>query len=113
MSAEPPPSLLFNDPPLLVDGPSEVAEAAAAAAKRVAQKGAGSHIDDIINSILPPRMWEQADGTTWMQYTSKSAASRADVLSLEQALETRVQQRQARLTGICPVREDLYKQGFG
>jgi hypothetical protein len=58
-------------------------------------------------------MWEQHDASVWMQYTSKTPASRADVLVLEQALEARLQQRQARLTGLCPVREDLYQQAFG
>jgi hypothetical protein len=58
-------------------------------------------------------MWDQADNTTWMQYTSKTPASRADVLAVEQALNQRLQQRQARLTGLCPVRADLHKQVFG
>ncbi len=55
MAAEVPPTLLQMEPPLLVDGPAEAAAAAAEAAKRVAQKGAASQMEDIINSILPPR----------------------------------------------------------
>jgi len=57
-------------------------------------------------------MWDQADGSTWMQYTSKIPATREDVKLLETALEQRLVQRQARLTGLCPVREDLYRQAF-
>jgi hypothetical protein len=58
-------------------------------------------------------MWRQADSATWMQYVSKGAASRMDVLALQEALDQRLQQRQARASGICPVRDDLYKQCFG
>lgn len=111
-AAAPPPTLLFLDPPLLVDGPAEAAAAAANAAKRAGAKGAAAHVEDIINSILPPRMWEQADGTTWLQYTSKTPASRVDVDAVEAALEQRLQQRQARLAGLCPVRSELYTQAF-
>jgi dynein light intermediate chain len=57
-------------------------------------------------------MWEQADGTTWMQYTSKAPTSREEVKSMEVALDQRLAQRQARLTGLCPVRDELYRQGF-
>ncbi len=34
-------------------------------------------------------------------------------LPLQEALDMRLQQRQARETGICPVREELYGQAFG
>lgn len=59
------------------------------------------------------RMWQQQDGTTWMQYVSKAAATRQDAVLLQEALDSRLQQRQAKDTGICPVREELYKQAFG
>jgi dynein light intermediate chain len=111
-AAAPPPTLLFLDPPLLVDGPAEAAAAAAAAAKKAGTKGAAAHVEDIINSVLPPRMWEQADGSTWLQYTSKTPASRTDVDAVEAALDQRLQQRQARLAGLCPVRGELYAQVF-
>ncbi len=73
------------------------------------------HIPPSPATNLPPcSMWEQAeDGTTWMQYVSKVPASREEVRSLESALDQRLAQRQAKLTGLCPVREDLYKQAFG
>lgn len=54
--AEVPPTLVHMDPPLLVEGPPEVAAAAAAlSAKRVGLKGTDAGLDDIVNSILPPR----------------------------------------------------------
>ena len=33
-------------------------------------------------------------------------------LTLQEMLDKRLLERQARETGICPVREDLYSQGF-
>lgn len=35
-----------------------------------------------------------------------------DVINLQEMLDTRLQQRQARETGICPVRRQLYTQCF-
>uniref|UniRef100_A0A7S4NAP4 Uncharacterized protein n=1 Tax=Guillardia theta TaxID=55529 RepID=A0A7S4NAP4_GUITH len=35
-----------------------------------------------------------------------------DVINLQEELDKRLQQRQARETGICPVREELYSQTF-
>jgi len=65
--------------------------------------------EDILNSILPPREWT-ADGHLWVQYVSPTPATKSDLLSLQQSLDTLLQQRQARETGICPIREELYAQ---
>ncbi|KAF4681905.1 Dynein, axonemal, light intermediate chain 1 [Perkinsus olseni] len=67
--------------------------------------------EDILNSILPPREWSDED-RLWVQYVSSTPATRADVVALQQELDKRLQERQARETGICPVREDLYGQAF-
>ena len=53
--ADPPATLVTYEPPLLVSGPAEVVAAAAESAKRFAQRGASSDVDDIVNSLLPPR----------------------------------------------------------
>jgi len=74
-------------------------------------KGAASQIDEILNSILPPREWQEDSGT-WMQYTAKTPATRLDVINLQEQMDTKLMDRQARETGICPVREDLYSQCF-
>lgn len=58
-------------------------------------------------------MWEDETTRTWMQYVSKAAASRFDVISLQEQLDSKLVARQAREVGICPVREDLYAQCFG
>ena len=68
--------------------------------------------EDILNSILPPREWTD-DGQLWVQYVSSTPATRVDVIGLQELLDQRLQQRQARETGICPIREELYAQCFG
>ena len=101
----PPASLLKHDEPLFVgfDGAEEGA----------VKKGdaSGSQLEEMVNSMLPPREWTQTSGT-WMQYVSKKTASRLDVISLQEDLDKRLLDRQARDAGICPVREDLYGQCF-
>ena len=67
--------------------------------------------EDILNSILPPREWTQED-QLWVQYVSSTPATRADVINLQEDLDKWLQQRQARETGICPIREELYSQCF-
>uniref|UniRef100_K3WR16 Inner dynein arm light chain, axonemal n=1 Tax=Globisporangium ultimum (strain ATCC 200006 / CBS 805.95 / DAOM BR144) TaxID=431595 RepID=K3WR16_GLOUD len=70
-----------------------------------------SQTEDILNSILPPKEWTE-DGQLWVQYVSSTPATRLDVVNLQEQLDLRLQQRQARETGICPVREELYVQCF-
>ncbi|KAF4662725.1 Dynein, axonemal, light intermediate chain 1 [Perkinsus chesapeaki] len=67
--------------------------------------------EDILNSILPPREWTDED-RLWVQYVSSTPATRVDVVALQEELDKRLQERQARETGICPVREELYGQAF-
>lgn len=67
--------------------------------------------EDILNSILPPREWTE-DGQLWIQYVSSTPATRLDVVNLQERLNQQLQQRQARETGICPIREELYAQCF-
>lgn len=67
--------------------------------------------EDILNAILPPREWT-ADNQLWVQTVSSTPATRIDVVNLQEALDLKLQQRQARETGICPIREDLYAQCF-
>ncbi|XP_020494019.2 axonemal dynein light intermediate polypeptide 1-like [Labrus bergylta] len=67
--------------------------------------------EEILNTILPPREW--TDGTRlWVQQVSSAPSTRTDVIHLEELLDTKLQQRQARQTGICPVRRELYSQCF-
>ncbi len=52
-------------------------------------------------------------GQLWVQQVSSTPATRLDVVNLQEELDRRLQQRQARETGICPVRRELYSQCFG
>ncbi|EEH56070.1 flagellar inner dynein arm light chain [Micromonas pusilla CCMP1545] len=81
-----------------------------------ARKGDGgaakTQTEDILNSILPPREHVE-DGTLWVQYVAPTPATRLDVINLQEKLDARLQARptrQARETGLCPVREELYAQ---
>ncbi|XP_038613823.1 axonemal dynein light intermediate polypeptide 1 isoform X3 [Tachyglossus aculeatus] len=67
--------------------------------------------EEILNSILPPREWVE-DTQLWIQQVSSTPSTRMDVVHLQEQLDLKLQQRQARETGICPVRRDLYSQCF-
>merc|ERR1712005_96306 len=67
--------------------------------------------DDILHACLPPREWAE-DGKHYIQYVSSQMATRLDVIQLQEALDQRLMERQARETGICPVREELYARCF-
>ena len=58
------------------------------------------------------REWTE-DGQLWVQYVSSTPATRLDVINLQEQLDRQLQIRQARETGICSVREELYSQCFG
>ena len=66
---------------------------------------------DILNAILPPREWDM-DGKHFIQYVSHAPASREDVANLQKLLDERLLARQARESGICPIREELLSQCF-
>jgi dynein light intermediate chain len=66
----------------------------------------------VLNAILPPRNFTVQDGTKLAQRVSFHPSSRDDVINLQMKLDERLQERQARENGICPVREELYSQCF-
>ncbi len=49
--------------------------------------------EDILNSILPPREWTE-DGQLWVQYVSSTPATRSDVITLQEQMDQKLQQRQ-------------------
>merc|ERR1712131_127236 len=67
--------------------------------------------EDILPKILPPIIFEK-DGQLWNQKVSATPATRLDVERLVKQLDKKLLQRQARETGICPVRRELYQQAF-
>jgi len=60
---------------------------------------------------LPPREYTEG-GQLWVRYVSPTPATRVDVINLQDELDKKIQSRQARETGICPIREELYSQCF-
>lgn len=67
--------------------------------------------EDYLNSILPPREYTEG-GQLWVRYVLPTPATRVDVINLQEKLDRKLQSRQARETGICPIREELYSQCF-
>ena len=98
-------SLVKFDNPVLVSSASGKKGLAPSAKPQLTQT------EDILNSILPPREWTE-DGQLWIQYVSSTPATRLDVINAQEHLDRKLQERQARETGICPVREELYAQCF-
>ncbi|XP_019403447.1 PREDICTED: axonemal dynein light intermediate polypeptide 1 [Crocodylus porosus] len=76
-----------------------------------AAEQAKQQTEEVLNSILPPREWVE-DNQLWIQQVSCTPSTRMDVLHLQEELDLKLQQRQARETGICPVRRELYSQCF-
>jgi len=111
-------SLVKYDPPLEL-GPADVAKADKTGLKAQIQRKpvvptnveAKPDVNDILHTLLPPREYNQQH-THFIQYVSNLPASRLDVIQLQEALDQRLMERQARETGICPVREELYAQCF-
>ena len=71
-----------------------------------------SQLAEVLHAILPARQYKSADGLVLKQEVSSTASSREDVINLQMKLDERLQERQARENGICPVREELYSQCF-
>lgn len=110
-----PPSLVRYDPAVLVSEANR---------RRLKGKGKGgtlppveakaggqSSTDDILSAILPPRTWTEGS-QTWVQNVSSTPGTRLDVMNLQEMLDQQLKRRQARETGICPIREELYAQCF-
>ncbi|XP_067884668.1 33 kDa inner dynein arm light chain, axonemal-like [Heterodontus francisci] len=55
------------------------------------------------------KQWTEGENL-WVQYISTVPATRTDVINLQDQLDRKLQQRQARMTGICPIRRELYAQ---
>ena len=52
-------------------------------------------ICDVLNAILPPKEWHQ-DDLLWRQFVSSTPATRVDVISLQEMLDMRLEQRQGK-----------------
>ena len=68
-------------------------------------------VKDALNKILPPKKIFKNE-QLWVQYVSCTPVTKAEVLNLQEGLDRRLQTMQARETGICPIREELYNECF-
>lgn len=100
-------SLIKYDPPMQADAAREKVKRAQQAQSQKTTAAA----EDILNSLLQPREFEQ-DGEKWVQFVSSQPATRLDVLNLQEKLDQQLKIRQAREMGLCPIREDVYAQCF-
>ena len=95
-----PDSLLKFDDPLQVTGDGNVPKRRA---NKAAAGGGGAdnwQLEEILNSVLPPRTFESVDENTYMQYVAKTPATRLDVPVLQEGLDKKLLERQAREMGI-------------
>ena len=72
-------------------------------------KAIPAEVESILDSILPPRQFQQG-GRDLVQFVSKQPASRPQLRALRDLLEEKLLCRQARQEGICQVRRELYSQ---
>lgn len=68
-------------------------------------------VKDALNKILPPKK-SFINDQLWVQYVSCTPVTKVEVLNLQEGLDRRLQTNQARETGICPIRENLYNECF-
>lgn len=73
---------------------------------------AAENIEDVLNSILPPREYTKDKQQLYIESVLSTPATETDVIILSHELDKRLQQRKARETGICAIREELYSQCF-
>ena len=116
MAQAPPDSLVRYDNPVLVSTSITNAQArgkkqAPANAMEKTRKDKEKRDQDYLNSILPPREYNEA-GNLWVRYVSPQPATQVDVINLQDHLDAAIQRSQARETGICPHREELFSQCF-
>ncbi|OQR87860.1 dynein light chain intermediate polypeptide [Thraustotheca clavata] len=112
----PPESLVSYDAPIFTGESNEgVKKAKTAPGTKVDPV---ARIEDVLNAMLPPQVWREDTGY-WMRYTSAEPSTRFDVIKLqvsfeffEEQMDAKLIKRQARESGICPVREDIYAQCF-
>ena len=71
----------------------------------------GPLINETLNSMFPPKQWEE-NGHKFIQYISPKSATREKSRDLFKALDAKLKERRAKEKGICPVREELYSQCF-
>ncbi len=64
-----------------------------------------------MNKILPPQEIYE-NNQLWVRYVSATPATTFDVTNLAKDLDKQITTQEARDSGICPIREDIYAQCF-
>lgn len=109
--ANTPESLVKYETPILVSSSFKSKGQAGKKLPQVQQPQANQRTEDYLNSILPPQ--EIVDqGQLWVRYVSPTPATTADVTNLAKDLDKRIFTMQARDSGICQIREELFSQCF-
>lgn len=68
-------------------------------------------LKDALNTILPPKKRIMND-QLWVQYVSCTPVTKMEVITLKEGLDKRIKTLNAKETGICPYREELYDECF-
>eukprot|EP00038_Savillea_parva_P000570 m.96966 g.96966 ORF g.96966 m.96966 type:complete len:240 (+) comp10193_c0_seq1:247-966(+) len=66
---------------------------------------------DLLDAVIVPRTFEK-NGTQYVQKAALTPATRHDVIAVQKKLDVLLKQREARETGLCPIRSELYAQAF-
>jgi dynein light intermediate chain len=99
-------SLVKYSTPVLVSGGKAVST------KKQKKDDEIHHTEDILGEILPPKEHRTYNGQLWVQTVLSTPATKIEVIQLQEELDRRLIQKQAKEVGICPVREELYGQCF-
>ena len=90
-------SLVKYDTPILISktfgksraGAPVSAGSANSASTASSSRSAGMRTEDYLNSILPPREYQDS-GQLWVQYVSPTPATRIDVINLQDELDKKL-----------------------
>ena len=101
-------SLIKYDPPVVVEVISKKKSKKPATPVQVnPQQG----LIDFLDQILPPKKF--SDGTLdYVQHVSTQPSSRSDIINLEEQLDNLIKTKKARLTGIDPIKSQLFDECF-
>ena len=101
-------SLLKYDPPVVVEVISKKKSKKPATPVQVnPQQG----LINFLDQILPPKKF--SDGTLdYVQHVSTQPSSRSDIIALEEQLDNLIKTKKARLTGIDPIKSELFDECF-
>ncbi|KAG3008088.1 hypothetical protein PC128_g19647 [Phytophthora cactorum] len=78
---------------------------------KVTSKNKVSLSREIMDALLPPKTWQDAQGK-WQRMVSMLPATRTETQRFQETFDQLLEQYQARAHAICPVREKFFLQVF-